>query len=63
MLLLDFLIELWSKLVFEAAANSVGKFFFYEHSLCWVNKRVAWVLVEMDLDCGLLDYVTINLGV
>jgi hypothetical protein len=40
--------------VFIEIANTVGKFvFFDEKTLRWNNKRLAWILVEVDLDLGL----------
>jgi hypothetical protein len=58
MLLSDFLIEFWFVNFFEVVANIVGRFiYFYERSLRWNNKRLAWVLVEMDLDRGLRDSI------
>jgi hypothetical protein len=39
-------------------ANSVGKLvFFDEKTLQWKNKRLAWILVELDLDLGLLEEI------
>jgi hypothetical protein len=63
MLLPDFPLELWSLPVFEAIANTVGKFVFFDsRSLNWINKCVAWVLVEIDLESGLLDSIDVNIG-
>jgi len=63
MLLLDFPVEFWSKHIFVAVANYVRKFIFFdERSLCWVNKQVVWVLVELDLDRGLLEYIEVTIG-
>jgi hypothetical protein len=62
MLLPNFPIEFWSVRIFEAVANSVGKFvFFDELSLRWSNKRLAWVLVELDLTRGLDDVIDISI--
>lgn len=46
----DFPLELLSLPVFEALANSIGKFIFFD------------VLVELDLDCGLPDSLNICVG-
>jgi hypothetical protein len=63
MLLPDFPIEFWSIRIFEAVAKSVGKFIFFDElSLRWSNKRLAWVLVELDLDRGLPDVIDISIG-
>jgi hypothetical protein len=63
MLLPNFPIEFWSVRIFEAVANSVGKFIFFdEQSLHWNTKRLAWVLVELDLDRGLLDIIDLAIG-
>jgi hypothetical protein len=49
--------------IFEAIANSVGNFIFYDdQALRWSNKRLAWVLVEIDLDKGLPDEIEIYIG-
>lgn len=62
-LLLDFPLELWSLTVLEAVANSIGRLvYFDDRSLRWVNKKVAWVLVDMDLDSGLPDSLDICIG-
>ena len=62
MLLPDFPLEYWSIRVFEAIANSIGKFnFFDELSLHNHNKRLIWLLVELDLDRGLLDDIDITI--
>ena len=50
MILPDFSLELLSLPVFEALANSIGKFIFFD------------VLVELDLHCGLPDSLNICVG-
>jgi hypothetical protein len=63
MLLPDFPIEFWSVRIFEVVANSVGSFvFFDEKSLHWNNKRLMWVLVDLDLSKGLPELSTSPLG-
>jgi hypothetical protein len=63
MLLLDFPIEFRSIKIFKAVANSMDKFiFFYESSLHKHNKRLAWLLVELDLANGLPDAIDITIG-
>jgi hypothetical protein len=63
MLLPDFPIEFWSTTIFEAIANSVGKYIFFDpESLRWCNKRTAWVLVEFDIDKGLPETIEIVIG-
>jgi hypothetical protein len=63
MLLPDFPIKFWFIWIFEAIANSFGKFIFFDElSLCWNNKRLVWILVELDLDKGLLDIIDITIG-
>jgi hypothetical protein len=62
-LLPDFSLELWSVRIFIDIANSVGRFvYFEEKSLRWNNKRLAWVLVEMDLELGFPNEIEISLG-
>jgi hypothetical protein len=63
MLLPDFPLEYWSIWVFEAIANSVGKFIFFDElALRKHNKRIVWLLVELDLDRGLPDTIDITIG-
>jgi hypothetical protein len=63
MLLPDFPLELWSLPVFEAVANTVGRFVYFDLcSLSWVNKWIAWLLVEIDLDSGLPESIDVNIG-
>jgi hypothetical protein len=63
MLLPDFPIEFWSATIFEAIANSVGKFIFFDSaSLRWCNKWTTWVLVEFDMDKGLPASIEIVIG-
>jgi hypothetical protein len=63
MLLPDFTLEFWSIQIFEAIANSVGKFIYFDElSLCMHNKRLIWILVELDLDRGLFEAIDITIG-
>jgi len=63
MLLLDFPIEFCSVASFEAIANSVGKYIFFDpDSLRWCNKRMEWVLVEFDIYKGLPKTIEIVIG-
>jgi len=64
MLLPDFPIELWSKDVFISLANSVGRFLMVEDNCFrWNNKRLAWILVEIDPLLGFPEEIEVILGV
>ena len=59
----DFSLELWSVHIFTNIAILVGRFvYFEEKSLRWNNKRLAWVLVEMDLEMGFPNEIERSLG-
>jgi hypothetical protein len=63
MLLPDFPIELCSTNIFEVVASLIQNFIYFDsESLHWCNKRLAWVLVEFNLDRGLLDFIDIHIG-
>jgi hypothetical protein len=62
MLMSDFPIEFWLEKIFEAIAQSVGKFIFFDEQLLrWGNKQLAWVLVEFELDRGLPDVIDLHI--
>jgi len=53
MLFPKFPIELWVTQIFIDLENIMGRFvYFDEKTLCWKNKRIAWVLVEFDSEKG-----------
>ena len=55
MLLPGFPLELWTQNVLEGLANSVGKFIRVDkNSLHSMDKKVARVMVELDIAQGLL---------
>jgi hypothetical protein len=60
MLLPELPIEYLDLEVLRGLRDSVGRFvYFDERDLKWNNKRMAWVLVEVDLDLGLPEDIEI----
>jgi hypothetical protein len=48
-LLPEFPIQLWVTQIFVDLKNIVVRFVYFDKkTLCWNNKRIAWVLVEFD---------------
>jgi hypothetical protein len=63
MLLPKFPVELWVTQIFVDLENIVGRFvYFDEKTLCWNNKRIAWVLVEFDSEKGFLEDIEVSTG-
>lgn len=50
--------------IFETVTNTVGTLIYFDsRSLSWVNKRLPWFLVEIDLDNGLSEAIdVVNIG-
>jgi hypothetical protein len=62
-LLPDFPIKFWSISIFEAVANSMAKFVYFDETLLRIHKkRLVWLLFKLDLDRGLPDVIDITIG-